>query len=122
MIATREDHHISVDVVSYFLPPRGRACVRVITDLFTAAVCLLLTKAAVDFVQSEKEWGMTILGGFPAWVAELILPVAFGVMGIRYLVHCGVHLHEALSGVRLREFGKPNREAGGPGESWEDDP
>jgi len=96
MVATREDNHISMDAVSYFLPPRLKSGARVITDLFAAAVCFFLAWAAVRFVADEMEWGSRAIANLPAWTVELILPAGFGVMALRYLVLTVVHGRRAM--------------------------
>jgi TRAP-type C4-dicarboxylate transport system permease small subunit len=100
MVATRENNHITIDVVSYFLPSRARAAVRVLTDAFSALVCFLLTYASVNFLRDEIEGGLIVFGRVPAWAAELILPVAFGVMGLRFLVYLGLHLRKTFEGLK----------------------
>lgn len=99
MVATRDDNHITIDVVSFFLSARARAAVRVLTDLFAAGVSLVLAWAAVRFLQQEMTGGMNAFGNVPTWVAELILPIAFAVIGLRYTYFFGLHLFEAVRGV-----------------------
>ncbi len=99
MVAAREDRHITIDAVSYFLPPRTKCGVRVVTDAFTAGVCVVLARAAFHFVSGEKVAGATAFGFVPYWAAELILPLSFSVLAIRYGILAAVHLRRALSGL-----------------------
>ena len=84
MIASRLDNHISINILSRYLPQRVRPYTRIIVDLFTALVCGVVAFHAARFVASEREFGMTAFGTVPAWVAELIIPLTFGVMALRY--------------------------------------
>jgi TRAP-type C4-dicarboxylate transport system permease small subunit len=98
-VTTREDSHITVDVISHVLPKRGQAAVRVATDLFTVVVCGLLANAAVTFLTEERAGGAQAFQGVPTWIAEIILPFAFGVVALRFAVYAGRHLWQAIKGV-----------------------
>ena len=92
--AARADRHIAVDILSRLLPARARRATRALTDAATAVVCGLLAWHAARFVALEYEGGALAFARVPAWVCELILPVGFAVIGLRYL---------ALLAGRLRE-------------------
>jgi C4-dicarboxylate transporter DctQ subunit len=83
-IATREGKHISIDVVSQWVPARGKIFLEVIIQLFSFIICGLLTFAAVKFIRNEALTGSITFLGIRAWVPELILPVTFGLMTIRF--------------------------------------
>ena len=85
--ASRDDNHINIDLLSRLLPPGGQLLVRIITDLFTVVVCALLAWYSWRFVRMEIEFGARILSGYPAWLAQVILPVGFGLIAYRYLWH-----------------------------------
>ncbi len=84
MAATRTREHISIDVLSRFLPPNWKRISQQITDLFSALICALIAYHAYRFVMMEKEDGMIAFANVPAWVCEAILPIGFGVMALRY--------------------------------------
>lgn len=94
--ATRDDRQITVDAVSRFLPPRVRSTVRVLTDLFATAVSGLLTWHAARLVLDERAAATTTFAGLPVWVAQLVLPVAFGLIAARYLLLAFTHLRDAV--------------------------
>lgn len=94
--ASREAKHIGVDVISRWLPGRTRAGVRVLTDVFTIAVCLLLSWQAFRFVKSERGAEEMAFGSLPIWLAELILPVAFALIALRYLLLLVHHVRQSL--------------------------
>jgi TRAP-type C4-dicarboxylate transport system permease small subunit len=97
VVATRFDKQISVDVVSRFLPGRWRAASRVATDLFTAAVSLALAWHSARLLLADRAGGTMVVGSVPLWVGELVLPVAFGVIGMRYLAYAVAHGRKAVS-------------------------
>ena len=92
MVATRSDKQISIDALSRFLPGRWKARVRVITDLFTAVVAGVVAWSAGRLVLDDRAAGSMVMNGVPLWACELILPVAFGVIALRYLLFAWHHL------------------------------
>lgn len=100
--ASRDAKHISVDVVSRWLPPRTRAGVRVLTDLFTVTVCVLLSWHAMRFLQSERSSHEMAFGALPVWVAQIILPIAFALIALRYLILLVHHLRQSLGREEIR--------------------
>jgi len=86
MAATRERRHISIDILSHFLPARGKLVSGVITDLASAVVCALLAWHGVDFVIDEFRSGGEAFASVPAWACEAIMPFGFAVMALRFSV------------------------------------
>jgi len=103
MVATREYNHITVDLLSHLLPPRGKAAVAVVTALFAGGVSLLLAYAGVLFLRDEMAGGELAFGPVPNWAAEVILPIGLAIIGLRFLFHAGRHLHQAVRGVPAAE-------------------
>lgn len=97
MVASRERRHITMDLLSRFLPPRLGHAVHALADLFTALVSGALAWVSYGFVAIEREFGSTVLGGAPAWVAQAILPVGFALIAARYLFHALGDARKALS-------------------------
>ena len=96
MVATRFDKQISVDAVSRFLSPQSRARVRVVTDLFTAIVSALVAWHALRLVLDDKAAGSTVFASVPVWVCEMILPLAFGLIALRYLLFTVSHVRDGF--------------------------
>lgn len=85
-VATSEARHLSIDVVTKFLPPRAANLIRVLTWIFALTVCILLTRAAVMYLDLQKESGGETIFGIPAYVAELIIPIAFVLISFHFTV------------------------------------
>jgi TRAP-type C4-dicarboxylate transport system permease small subunit len=96
MVATRFDKQISVDAVSRFLSPLWRARAGVVTDLFTAVVSAMVAWHALRLVLDDKAAGSTVFASVPVWVCESVLPLAFGMIAIRYLLYAVVHGRAAI--------------------------
>jgi TRAP-type C4-dicarboxylate transport system permease small subunit len=84
-VATRKDRHISIDFLSGRLGPRSRSWVRSGLFIFSSAVCLLLVRPALQFVQEEREVGKILAFGIPVWASQTIMPVMLTVLGLRFL-------------------------------------
>ena len=89
IVASRNENHISIDILSRFMPPRVQALANIITDLFTVAVCAVVSYYSYRFVELDFEAGVTTFGKLPAWVIEAILPVGFAIIALRYCVAMG---------------------------------
>ena len=85
-IATKEDKHINIDVVSRWLTGPESNYIGLISHLFSAVICGLLTWAAIKFIRFEAQMGSTAFFGLPVWVPEIIIPVTFGLMTLRFAV------------------------------------
>ncbi len=94
--ASREGKHIHVDAVARWLPGRARPAVNAFTDLFTVGVCALLAWESVRYVLSSHGSGEMAFGRLPVWVAATILPMAFVLIGLRYLLRLYHHARQAL--------------------------
>jgi TRAP-type C4-dicarboxylate transport system permease small subunit len=96
--ATREDRHISIDLLSGRLGPRSLSWVQAGIHLFAAVVCLLLVWPAIRFVQDEYSVGKTLALGIPVWVSQSIIPVMLAALGLRFLSKFWAILKSAFSG------------------------
>ena len=85
-IATKERKHINIDVISRWLTGPANNYIKLISHLFSAVICGLLTLAAVKFILFEAQMGSTVFFKLPVWVPEIIIPVTFCLMTLRYAV------------------------------------
>ncbi len=97
MVATRQDHHITINVVTRTLPPRLQLAARIITDLFTCIVSGIIAYHAGRFVLMDREAGIIAFAQVPAWWCELIIPLAFSVIALRYIIFAVLHAKQLLS-------------------------
>lgn len=96
--AARDDRQINVDVMSRFLDEPWRSRIRVITDFFTALVSGFLAWQAYRFVQDAREYGEIAFSSIPLWLTASVLPVAFTLLSVRYLLLTGFHLRQSFGG------------------------
>ena len=104
-LATQQEKHINIDLVTRFLSPRMTNIVRIVTNLFAGIVCALLANAGRTFVASEQSTGDILLTinamEFPAWWFQLIIPIGFGLMAFRFLIKTIEHVIEAFNPTAL---------------------
>lgn len=84
--ACRENRHIRIDAISHLLSDRAVGIVRMLVDTFAAVVCGIIAWNAWRYLQLEIEFEDTVLIDTPAWVAHLVVPVAFALLSYRFLV------------------------------------
>lgn len=92
MAATRERRHISVDLVTRFLPPGWRRVTQALTAFFAGGVSIVAAYYSLQFVISEYQFGSLAFAQVPYWVCVSILPLAFFVIAGRYFLQAGVTL------------------------------
>ena len=85
-IATREGKHITIDLLSRWLTGGGSIAIQALACFFSAVICGLLTLAAIKFIWFEAQMGGTAFFKLPVWVPELIMPVTFGLMTLRFVM------------------------------------
>ena len=84
--ACRDNRHIRIDLLSHVLPPTAVRISRIVVDLFAAGVSAVIAWHAWRFLGLEIEFEDTVLIDTPAWIAHLILPLAFALIAYRFLV------------------------------------
>jgi TRAP-type C4-dicarboxylate transport system permease small subunit len=97
--ASRDNQHIAIDALSRFLPARGQLAAGAVAGLFACGVCAVLAYEAARFVVFEHGGNTAALGGVPAWILALVLPLGFGLIAIRYAMLCGSRVR-ALAAAR----------------------
>ena len=89
MIASRESRHLSLAAGLAVLPPRLQAVTGPFAAALSAAVATGLCWASVQFVWVELQSPTRIGGWLPVWALEAVLPLAFAVMGLRFVTQAG---------------------------------
>lgn len=102
LVASRTDHHISIDVLTRFMPAAVAPWLNLVTFGFTAAVSGTIAWVSARFVYDEYQMESPLFGVVPAWPFEIIMPIAFGLIALRYLMHAVI------------DFGTPPADPAGP--------
>lgn len=86
--ASRDGRNIAINLAGRWMPERFRRPVNALVDLFTAGVAGAFAWYSWTFVADSRAYGDLLLDGAPAWIFQLIMPVAFGLIAYRYLLRC----------------------------------
>ena len=86
-IASRNDDHISMDVLTRFIGPRLRSKMERFRNLFTSIITGIFAWYSLQFVLMDYADGIIAFAGVPAWTCEVVMPFGATVMSLRYLIH-----------------------------------
>ena len=86
--ASRDGKHIAINLAERALPARIGRPVNAVIDLFTAVVAAWLAWYSWSFVRDSRAFEDVLLGTWPAWIFQLILPIGFALVGYRYALRC----------------------------------
>ena len=96
--AARDNRHIRIDALSHILPETAIKLTRVLVDVFAAAVCGVIAWHTYRYLQLEIEFEDSVLIDTPAWIAHLIVPLAFALIAYRFLVSIAWQLYRLILG------------------------
>lgn len=85
-IATHEERHIGIDALTKFFTPKLKTLAQIFTSLFALIVCYYLADAALVFLRDEKAAGSEFVLSMPLWVAIIIIPAGYALMGVHFVV------------------------------------
>lgn len=84
-LATREEKHINIDLLTRLIPKRTIPIARIVIDITSVIVCLVLAKAGWEFVSMEIEANTTLFQNVPSWYFEIIIPAGFALIALRFI-------------------------------------
>ena len=104
-LATKEGKHITIEIFSKWSSGNTGQYLKAASDLVSAFVCGLLTFAGWTFVQNEAQMGATTFLKIPAWVPQIIIPVTFALITIRFVFSCCATLANIFQPGSYTEYG-----------------
>lgn len=87
LVATRSGEHIAVDALKHYLNGLPALLTERLATGFAGGVCALMSWHSGRFVLDEYRFNAEAFAGLPAWPFELIMPVGFGLMAMRFTAH-----------------------------------
>lgn len=87
-MATSRGKHIALDLAGYLVPERWQPYLQLLIHLFSALVAACLTYAALLFLRSEMQYGGAGLFAIPSWMWNLVFPLVFALITVRYSILC----------------------------------
>lgn len=85
-VATRENKHIRIDLVPSFFKPNTYRLLQFAIGQISAWTCLVIAWFGAKWIQLDYNDGVTSFAGIPAWILEIIVPISFALIGLRYFV------------------------------------
>ena len=98
--ATAEGKHIKIDIAPRILSGRMGMLVQAITSCAAAIISFLLSRWALSFVQTEREFGDLAFLEIPTWIALAIIPIGFFGISLRFIVRGAIQFRRVFSSVR----------------------
>ena len=86
VIASRTDNHIRIDFFAKYITGKYYIYIKRIVHAYCVIVCALIAWFSVSFVKMDYQFGTEAFSGVPAWITQLIIPIAFALMAFRYFV------------------------------------
>ena len=86
-VASRNDEHIRMDLLSKFVKPRADAMMHRFRSLFTCVIAGVFSWYSVQFVLLDYEDGIIAFASVPAWLCEAVMPLGAALICLRYLLH-----------------------------------
>lgn len=84
-MATSRGKHIALDLAGYLIPWRLQPLMQLICYAFSSITAAFLTWASILFIRNEMEFGSPGLFDLPSWGWNLIFPLAFALITVRFL-------------------------------------
>jgi TRAP-type C4-dicarboxylate transport system permease small subunit len=91
-VAARHNKHIRIDLLSRFFDRNTHRLLQVVVRQVSALTCLVIAWYGMDWIRLDYDAAVTSFAGLPAWSVEIIVPLAFALIGVRYFL---LSLHAA---------------------------
>ena len=85
-VATRHNKHIRIDLLSRYFSRNTHRLIQVMVGQISAWTCLVIAWYGMDWIRLDYADSVTSFAGIPAWSVEIIVPLAFALIGIRYFL------------------------------------
>lgn len=85
-VATRNNRHIRIDLLSKLFSRNTHRLIQSIIGQISAWTCLVVAWYGFKWIQMDYADGVTSFAGIPAWLLEVIIPLTFALIGLRYLI------------------------------------
>ena len=106
-VAARHNKHIRIDLLSRYFKRNTHRLIQALVAQVSAWTCLVIAWFGMDWIRLDYAEAVTTFAGIPAWTVEIIVPLAFAVIGLRYLLrsfHSArlYHLHRMVEARRAK--------------------
>ena len=85
-VATRHNKHIRIDLLSDLFEPNTHRLIQSIVGQVSAWTCLVVAWYGFGWIRLDYADGVTGVGCIPSWMLEVIIPLSFALIGLRYFI------------------------------------
>ena len=98
MIASRQQQHIRIDLFQHFENTHWYLWIQRFTHLCTAIICAVIAWFCIGLVKTDYQYGDTAFLDLPLWICEIIIPIAFSIIALRFAVAVFIVQNKAEAG------------------------
>jgi TRAP-type C4-dicarboxylate transport system permease small subunit len=102
-MATREDKHFHIDILTRFLHPKLKSWFAAFSDLFAIVICYFMLEASLTFVSVGMDADSMLFLQVPQRAVALIVPLGFGLILIQFLLRMIENIVRAIRGPEAEE-------------------
>jgi TRAP-type C4-dicarboxylate transport system permease small subunit len=99
-LVTGENRHIKIDLLSAFLPQRLSPYRELLLSTACAVITGFILNSSISYVRMEATFGGELFAGLPNWVGQLILPIGFSVIFLRFILKAVAEANTVFRGVK----------------------
>lgn len=85
-VATRDNRHIRIDLLTRLFSRNTNRLIQLVVAQISAWTCLVIAWYGFQWIKMDYVDGLTSFIGVPAWALEVVIPVTFALIGLRYLI------------------------------------
>ena len=85
-VASRHNKHIRIDLLSRYFSRNTHRLIQAMVGQVSACTCLAIAWYGMGWIRLDYADSVTAFAGIPAWSVEIIVPLAFALIGIRYFL------------------------------------
>lgn len=105
-VATRNNRQVSIDLLTRYLGEKKNHLTQAVVEQVSAWTCLVIAAHGFDWVRLDFIDGLIAFAGIPAWMLQAVIPLSFGLIGLRYLL---------FSWSSARQYFRGGDSSAGPG-------
>ena len=106
-VATRNNKHIRIDLLSRLFSRNTHRLIQSVVGQISAWTCFVIAWFGLQWVWLDYQDGFEGVAGIPAWMLEIIVPLSFGLIGLRYAYMSLCWLQRYLRNRRVAERMQP---------------
>lgn len=94
LIATRNNAHIKINVLTTYLSDHYKPFAFTISHLFSAIVLFIFFYYSIEFVKLDLDTETKAFANVPVWLVQVVLPATCLLMAVRYTIYTMINIIE----------------------------